>query len=66
MFASLLAQEDGLSSGNADAADVFFLIAVILFALYALIGFFAALDVRVHNLLLGAGLACVALAWLLL
>ena len=55
-----------ISSGNTGTADVFFLVALILFAVYALIGFARTLDARIPALLLGAGLACLSLALLVL
>ena len=55
-----------IASGEVDTADVFFLIAVILFVVYAVTGFVAAFDGRVQTLLLGVGLACTAFALLVL
>ena len=55
-----------IASGEVDTADVFFLIAVILFVVYAFIGFVRTVDARVPGVLLGLGLACVSLALLIL
>jgi hypothetical protein len=54
-----------IATGNTAAADVCWLIAVILFVLYGLIGWYPRADGRVPTLLLGIGLACTALGLLL-
>jgi hypothetical protein len=59
----LLGVDDGIASGNANAADIFFLIAAILFGIGAIIAY----SVKTfYATLIAAGLACVAIAWLLL
>lgn len=65
----MIAVDDGIASGNANLADIFFLVAVILFVIYALIGWAPrenVRDSRISSLLLGLGLACVAFAFLML
>jgi hypothetical protein len=65
MYALLLAADDGIWTGKLTLADVFFLIATIVF----IIAFVVRLMVRpvpVDMLLVAAGLACVALGWLVL
>ena len=72
----MFAVDDGIWSGNLNFADVLFLIAVILFVIYGVIAFAAGphspdrtgwvVDTRLHNVLLGFGLACVALAFMVL
>lgn len=60
---SLLAVDDGIFSGNITLADIFFLIAAILFV----IGGFIAFQVKtMYATLIAAGLACIALGWLVL
>lgn len=53
-------------SGERDTSDAFFLIAIVLFVIYALFGWSPRADARVSTLLLGLGLACVAFALMLL
>ena len=62
----MFAVDDGLVNGNLDAADFFFLIAAVLFVVYAFVGFAEGVHLRLHNVLLGLGLACVAVGWLIL
>ena len=49
-----------IASGNVDTADIFFLIAVIMFVVYAVVGFLDRVDARIPTVLLGLGLACTA------
>lgn len=59
----LLAVDDGIASGNANAADIFFLIAAILFGIGAIIAY----SVKTfYATLIAAGLCMTAIAWLLL
>jgi hypothetical protein len=68
MIAGLLAQEaaeDGVISGNVDLADIFFLIAVIVFA----IAFVLRVMIRpvpLDAVMIAAGLTCLALGALVL
>lgn len=69
MIAALLAQaaetDDGIFSGKFDLADIFFLIAVIVFA----IAFVVRLLIRpipIDAVMIAAGLTFVALGWLVL
>jgi hypothetical protein len=60
-----LAADDGIWAGKLNAADVFFLIAVIVFV----IAFVIRLTLRpvpLDSVLVAAGLVCVSLGWLLL
>ena len=62
---SLLAVDDGIFQGNFDLADVFFLIAVIVFA----IAFVLRIMIRpvpLDSVMIAAGLVAVALAWLVI
>jgi NADH:ubiquinone oxidoreductase subunit K len=52
-----------ISEGHADGADILFLLAVVLFVVCAVV---AALEKSVVTVLLSAGLAFTALAWLVL
>ena len=52
-----------LIEGKADLADILFLVAFIVFVIGAVI---AAMGRNIEGLVLLAGLACVALAWLVL
>jgi len=52
-----------IASGEVDTADVLFLIAFILFVISAVM---AAMARSIDQVILRAGFACVALAWLLL
>jgi hypothetical protein len=52
-----------IASGETDWADIFFLIAVIVFVIAAIIAFQAK---TLYAVLICAGLACVALGWLVL
>ena len=54
-----------IASGEVDTADVFFLIAVIVFVIAVIISFVPNL-VRYYSPAIGAGLAFVALGWLVL
>ena len=57
------AASDGIWTGNLTLADIFFLIAVILFG----IGAFIAYSVKTfYATLIAAGLACIAFGWLVL
>jgi hypothetical protein len=59
----LLAVDDGIAQGNNNVADIFFLIAAILFG----IGAFIAYSVKTfYATLIAAGLTFIAIAWLLL
>jgi hypothetical protein len=60
----MFAVDDGLINGNLDFADVLFIVAAILFVLYAFMGFADAVKPQIHNVLLGLGLACVAVGLL--
>jgi hypothetical protein len=65
MLSVLLAADDGIVHGKITAADLFFLIAVILFA----IAFVVRLTIRpvpIDSLMIAGGLFCIALGWLLL
>jgi hypothetical protein len=60
---TLLAVDDGIASGNNNVADIFFLIAAILFG----IGAFIAYSVKTfYATLIAFGLCFTAIAWLLL
>jgi len=60
---TLLAADDGIFSGKLDLADLFFLIAVILFGIGAVIAY----SVKTfYATLIAAGLCFVALGWLVL
>lgn len=60
---SLLAVDDGIFNGNFNLADIAFLIALILFVIGAIIAF----QVKtLYATLISAGLACLALGWLVL
>jgi hypothetical protein len=60
---TLLAADDGIWQGNLNLADIFFLIAAILF----FIGAFIAYSVKTfYATLIAAGLGLVALGWLVL
>jgi hypothetical protein len=62
---TLLAVDGGVFSGNFNLADIFFLIAVIVFA----IAFVIRLSIKpvpVDHLMVAAGLTCVALGWLVI
>ena len=60
---SLLADSDGIWSGNLTLADVLFLIATIMFG----IGAWIAYSVKTfYATLIAAGLACAALGWAVL
>jgi hypothetical protein len=63
---SLLAVDDGITSGNLNAADIFFLIAVILAIVSALIAWRPAPESRWAGPLLSLALAAAALGLLLL
>jgi hypothetical protein len=52
-----------IASGEVDTADVLFLIAFILFVIAAVM---AAMVKSIDQVIMRAGFACVALAWLLL
>lgn len=60
-----LAADDGIWAGKLDAADVFFLVAVIVFAIAFVIRLMAR-PVPLDGVMIAAGLTCVALGWLLL
>jgi hypothetical protein len=63
MIASLLAADDGIFTGKANLADIFFLIAAIVFGIAAVIAY----QVKtMYAVLLSVGLTCVALGWLVL
>ena len=69
MFAAILAQaeaaEDGIVSGNFDLADIFFLIAVIVFAIAFVIRLMIK-PIPLDHVMIAAGLVAVALGWLVL
>ena len=52
-----------IASGEADTADILFLVAFILFVITAVM---AAMARSIDQVILRAGFACVALAWLVL
>jgi uncharacterized membrane protein YtjA (UPF0391 family) len=54
-----------IASGNASTADVFFLVAVVLFVVGA-IAYFVVPTIRFAPVIVAVGLACVSLAWLVL
>ncbi len=59
----MTAVDDGIWSGNLNLADIFFLIAVILFG----VGAFIAYSVKTfYATLIAAGLCAVSLGWLVL
>ena len=63
MIALLLAADDGVINGKANLADICFLIAVILFAIGAVIAY----SVKTfYATLIAAGLCAVSLGWLVL
>ena len=62
---SMLAVDDGLWSGNFDAADICFLIATILFAIAFVVRVIMK-PIPIDFTLVAAGLTAVALAWLLM
>ena len=55
-----------LIDGEFDTADVFFIIAIVLFVLYAFMGFADSVKPQIHNVLLGLGLACLSIGLLVL
>jgi hypothetical protein len=61
----LLAADQGIFHGNLNAADIFFLIATIVFAI-ALIFRLTIRPIPIDGVLIATGFVCVALAWLLL
>lgn len=62
-MSGLLAADDGVINGNLNLADIFFLIAVIIFA----IGAFIAYSVKTfYATLIALGLMFAALGWLVL
>lgn len=63
---NLLAVDDGIWSGNLDAADVLFLIAAIVFAVAAIVPWTRSPRGDFSISLVPAGLCLVALAWLVL
>lgn len=63
MTAFLLAVDDGIFQGNLNLADIFFLIAAILFGIAAV---FAYQVKTFYATLISAGLCLVALGWLVL
>jgi len=65
MIASLLAVDDGIFTGKFTLADVFFLIAVIVFAIAFVIRLLAR-PVPIDSVMIAAGLTAVALGWLVL
>jgi hypothetical protein len=62
---SVLAVDDGIVNGNLDLADIFFLIAVIVFAIAFVLRLMVK-PVPVDGLMIAAGLTAVALGWLVL
>jgi hypothetical protein len=62
-MSSLLAVDDGFFSGNFNLADILFLIATIVFAIAFIIRVLLR-PVPLPETLIAAGLACVALGWL--
>jgi len=66
MNQTLIAVDDGLTSGNLNAADIFFLIAVILAVVSALIGWRPAPESRWAGPLLSLAIAFAALGLLVL
>ena len=59
----MIAVDDGIFQGNLNLADIAFLVAVILFVIGAIIAF----QVKtLYATLISAGLAAVALGWLVL
>jgi VIT1/CCC1 family predicted Fe2+/Mn2+ transporter len=63
VLAALLAVDDGIWSGKANLADIFFLIGAILFGIAAV---FAYQVKTFYATLISAGLCLVALGWLVL
>jgi hypothetical protein len=62
---SLLATSDGIWTGNGDFADVMFLVAFILFIIGAVVAW--AIQPRaLWATVVSVGLACMALAWMVL
>lgn len=61
----LLAVDDGIVHGKLGAADLFFLIAVILFAICFVVRLMAR-PVPIDGVMIAAGLTAVSLGWLLL
>lgn len=66
MTPMILAVDDGIFSGHLDAADIFFLIAVIAAVLSAIGGFGANQLTKHAGWLLSVAVACAAFAFLLL
>lgn len=64
MFA-LLAADDGIWAGKLTLADVFFLIAAIVFAIAFVIRIMVK-PVPIDTVMIAAGLFCVAVGWLVL
>lgn len=65
MLSTLLAADDGVVHGKFTAADILFLIAVIVFAIAFVVRLMVK-PVPIDMLMIAAGLFCVALGWLLL
>jgi hypothetical protein len=65
MLGTLLAADDGIINGNLNLADIFFLIAVIVFAIAFVLRLMVK-PVPIDGLMIAAGLVCVALGWLVL
>lgn len=65
MLQAVLAADDGIWSGKANLADVFFLIAAIVFGI-ALVIRLMIRPVPIDSVLIAAGLMLVALGWLVL
>jgi hypothetical protein len=64
MIATIITQaEDGIVNGEVDIADLLFLVAFVVLVVVAVIH---AVARSVTGTLLAAGLACMALAWLVL
>jgi hypothetical protein len=55
-----------IAHGKTGFADIMFLVAFILFVILFIIYLFVPVDAKIANALLAAGLACVALGWLVL
>lgn len=62
---SLLAVDDGFFSGNFNAADFFFLVAAIVFAIAFIIRLLAR-PIPIDYVMVAAGLTCVAVGWLII
>ena len=55
-----------IATGNTETADIFFLLALLAFVGFILLGFVAGVPARIVSAALGVGLAFLAFGWLVL